>query len=94
MYFEQKQRIAVYTVSSVIGLLLMLIPFLYGLYYPQMPYLVPLSQKVNNTMACGLIIAFSLPAIIEFNNCRWGRQVDRNLPRLLRDVTEAVRCDG
>lgn len=91
MYFEQKQRIAVYAVSSSIGLSLMLIPILFGLYSPQSPYLVPLSQKVNNTMACGLVIAFSFPAIVEFNNNRWGRQVDRNLPRLLRDVTEAVR---
>jgi flagellar protein FlaJ len=91
MYFEQKQRIAVYAVSSSIGLSLILIPILFGLYFPQSPYLVPLSQKVNNTMACGLVIAFSFPAIVEFNNNRWGRQVDRNLPRLLRDVTEAVR---
>jgi flagellar protein FlaJ len=91
MYFEQKQRITVYAVSSSIGLLLMLIPVLYEMYSPQMPYLVPLSQKVNNTIACGLVIAFSLPAIVEFNNYRWGRRVDRNLPRLLRDVTEAVR---
>jgi flagellar protein FlaJ len=91
MYFEQKQRIAVYAVSGLTGLLLILIPILIGLYYPQSPYLVPLSQKVNNTMACGLVIAFSLPAIVEFNNYRWGRQVDRNLPRLLRDIAEAVR---
>ena len=91
MYFEQKQRIAVYAVSSSIGLSLILIPIVFGLYFPQGPYLVPLSQKVNNTMVCGLVITFSFPAIVEFNNHRWGRQVDRNLPRLLRDVTEAVR---
>jgi flagellar protein FlaJ len=91
MYFEQKQRIAVYAVSGLTGLFLMLIPVLIGLYSPQSPYLVPLSQKVNNTMACGLVIALSLPAIVELNNYRWGRQVDRNLPRLLRDIAEAVR---
>jgi len=91
MYFEQKQRIAVYAVSSSIGLILILIPIVFGLFSPQGPYLIPLSQKVNNIMVCGLIIAFSFPAIVEYNNHRWGRQVDRNLPRLLRDVTEAVR---
>ncbi len=42
-------------------------------------------------MAFGLVIAFIFPAIVEFNNYRWGRQVDRNIPRLLRDVAEAVR---
>ncbi|MCW3985865.1 MAG: type II secretion system F family protein, partial [Candidatus Bathyarchaeota archaeon] len=62
-----------------------------GLYTPQEPYLIPLSQKVNNTMTFGLLIAFTFPAIVEFNNYRWGREVDRNIPRLLRDVTEAIR---
>ncbi len=91
MYFKQKYRIAVWAVSGSVGLSIMLIPILLGLYIPQGPYLIPLSQKVNNTMALGLIIAFIFPAIVEFNNYKWGRQVDRNLPRFLRDVTEAGR---
>jgi len=91
MHFKQKYRIAVWAVSGSVGLSIMLIPILLGLYTPQGPYLIPLSQKVNNTMAFGLLIAFTFPAIVEFNNYRWGRQVDRNIPRLLRDVTEAVR---
>lgn len=91
MYFKQKYRIAVWAVSASVGLSIMLIPILLGLYTPQGPYLIPLSQRVNNTMALGLVIAFSFPAIVEFNNYKWGRQVDRNIPRFLRDVTEAVR---
>jgi flagellar protein FlaJ len=91
MYFKQKYRKAVWAVSASVGLSIMLIPILLGLYTPQGPYLIPLSQKVNNTMALGLVIAFSFPAIVEFNNYKWGRQVDRNIPRFLRDVTEAVR---
>lgn len=91
MYFKQKYRIAVWAVSGAVGLSIMLIPILLGLYTPQGPYLIPLSQRVNNTMALGLVIAFTFPAIVEFNNYRWGRQVERNIPKLLRDVTEAVR---
>ncbi len=91
MYFKQKYRIAVWAVSASVGLSIMLIPILLGLYTPQGPYLIPLSQRVNNTMALGIIIAFSFPAIVEFNNYKWGRQVDSNIPRFLRDVTEAVR---
>ncbi|MFB0522947.1 MAG: type II secretion system F family protein [Candidatus Bathyarchaeia archaeon] len=91
MYFKQKYRIAVWAVSGSIGLSIMLIPILLGLYTPQGPYLIPLSQKVNNTMAFGLLIAFTFPAIVEFNNYRWSRQVERNIPKLLRDVAEAVR---
>ena len=91
MYFKQKYRKAVWTVSASVGLSIMLLPILLGLYTPQGPYLIPLSQRVNNTMALGLVIAFSFPAIVEFNNYKWGREVDRNIPRFLRDVTEAVR---
>lgn len=91
MYFKPKYRKAVWAVSGSVGVSIMLIPILLGIYTPQAPYIIPLSQRVNNTMASGLIIAFAFPAIVEFSNYRWGRQVDRNIPRLLRDVAEAVR---
>ena len=91
MYFKKKYRIALWTVSCSVGLFIMSIPIIIGLYTPQDPYLIPLSQKVNNTMALGLVIALTFPAIVEFNNYGWGRQVDRNIPGLLRDITEAVR---
>jgi flagellar protein FlaJ len=91
MYFKPKYRKAVWAVSGSVGVSIMLIPILLGLYTPQAPYIIPLSQRVNNTMAFGLIIAFAFPAIVEFSNYRWGRQIDRNIPRLLRDVAEAVR---
>jgi flagellar protein FlaJ len=91
MYFKKKHRNAVWAISCSVGLLIMLIPLLSGIYTPQEPYLIPLSQKVNNTLVFGLLIALIFPAIVEFNNYRWGRQVDKNIPRLLRDVAEAVR---
>jgi len=78
-------------VSGLMGLLIMSIPMIFGLYMPQKPYLIPLSQKVNNVMVSGLITALIFPAILEFNNYKWNRQVDRNIPKLLRDVAEAVR---
>jgi flagellar protein FlaJ len=46
---------------------------------------------VNNIVAVGLIVSVSLPAIVEYNNYRWIRQVEGAIPRLLRDVAEAVR---
>ena len=91
MYFKQKYRIAIWVVSGSVGLSIMLIPILLGLYTPEGPYVIPLSQKVNNTMALGLVITLAFPAIVEFNNYGWGRQVERNIPKLLRDVAEAVR---
>ena len=71
MHFKPKYRKAVWAVSDSIGLLIMLTPVLLGLYTPQGPYLIPLSQKVNNTIAIGLVIAFMFPAIVEFSNYWW-----------------------
>lgn len=90
-YFKKKCRIAVWAVSCLVGLSTVLMPILFGLYTPQGPYLIPLSQRLNNTFALGLLIAFVFPAIVELNNYRWGRQADRNIPKLLRDVAEAVQ---
>ena len=91
MYFEKRQRIAVWTVSATVGLIVIVIPIILGLYVPQLPYIIPIDQKVNNAIALGFIIALAFPGLVEFSNYRWGRQVDKNIPRLLRDVTEAVR---
>ncbi len=91
MYFEQKYRIAVWVASGAMGLAVILIPILLGLYMPAQPYFIPLSQKVNNILVLGSLIALGFPAIVEFSNYNWGRQVDKNIPRLLRDITEAVR---
>jgi flagellar protein FlaJ len=91
MYFKRKFRVAVWAVSGAVGVLVMLVPVLFGLYVPESPYMVPLSQRVNNAIVFGLLTVFAFPSVVEYNNYRWGRQVDRNVPRLLRDVSEAVR---
>jgi flagellar protein FlaJ len=83
--------VAVWTLSGAIGAFVMLLPLLLGLYIPQAPYLIPLSQKVNNVMVLGFLVMLGLPAVVEFFNFRWARQADRNIARFLKDVAEAVR---
>src|SRR4030065_1485818 len=92
MYFEDKARFSVWGISGAVGVTIMVFPLLLGLYVPQAPYLIPLSQKVKYTIVLGLLIVMIFPAVVEFNNYRWGRHVERNIPRLLRDVSEAVRA--
>jgi flagellar protein FlaJ len=91
MYIEHKYSIAVWAVSGSVGLSIILILMLAGFYIPAQPYLIPLSQKVNNAIALSLMIVFGFPAVVEFNNFRWKTQVERNVPQLLKDVTESVR---
>ncbi len=91
MYFNKRLRLAVWAVSAAVGIAVMLSPIFLGLYVPTQPYLIPLSQEVNNVVALGLIILLAFPAIVEVSNYRWARQVERSIPRLLRDIAEAVR---
>jgi len=91
MYFNEKLKNAVWAVSIAVGLIIIITPMATGLYVPGQPYLIPLSQRINNVLALGLLIALAFPALVEFNNYRWGRQVDKNIPKLLRDITETVR---
>jgi len=91
VYFERRQRIIIWAVSlSVAAALFLLLP-MQGAYNPAKPYLIPLSQRVNNGFAFALLVALSIPAVVEFNNMRWLRGVDANIPRLLKDVGETVK---
>jgi archaeal flagellar protein FlaJ len=74
-----------------VGISVILSLLLSGLYSPAQPYLIPLSQTVNNAFGLSLMIIFGFPAVVEFNNYGWKKQVDLNVPRLLRDITESVR---
>ena len=91
MYIERKYRVAVWAVSASVGLSIVLVLVLSGFYFPSDPYFIPLSQRVNNAIALSIMIVFGFPAVVEFNNYSWKKQVEKNVPRLLRDVTESVR---
>jgi flagellar protein FlaJ len=91
MYIERKYSVAVWAVSVSVGLSIILILVFTGFYFPSEPYLLPLSQRVNNAIALSVMIILGFPAVLEFNNYSWKKQVERNVPRLLRDVTESVR---
>jgi len=91
VYFERRHKLAVWAVSLAVASTLCALIVLCGVYIPSEPYFIPLSQSLNNSIVLSLIVALAFPAIVEFNNNRWLRGVDTNIPRLLRDVTEAVR---
>jgi archaeal flagellar protein FlaJ len=90
LYFKKQLRIAVWITSTVIGLLVIVSPLIAGLYIPQQPYLIPLSQETNSIITMGILIAIIFPAFIEYSNYRWVRQIECSIPRLLRDIAESV----
>lgn len=91
MYFDRRYRLAVWAVSFSVFFVLISLLVIQRVYVPVSPYFIPTDQRLNNSIILGLIVALVFPAIVETNNIRWLRQVDENTPRLLMDVTEAVR---
>ena len=91
MYFDRRARLMVWASSLSVALLLYILFYILGVLRPTELYLIPLDQRVNNSLALTLLAAILPPSIVEFNNIRWLRGVDRNIPLLLRDLAEAVR---
>ncbi|MCW3999255.1 MAG: type II secretion system F family protein [Candidatus Bathyarchaeota archaeon] len=90
MFFNKRLRTAVWVTSIIVGILVILSPIIAGSYVPTQPYLIPLSQQTNNIITFGLLIAILFPAVVEYINHRWVSQIERSIPRLLRDIAEAV----
>ncbi|MCD6480338.1 type II secretion system F family protein [Candidatus Bathyarchaeota archaeon] len=91
MYFDLRARLLIWASSISVALVLYILFYLLGILRPTEIYLIPLEQRVNNSIALTLLAAILPPSIVEFNNIRWLRSVDRNIPLLLRDLAEAVR---
>lgn len=91
MYFKRKYKLAVWAVSLLIGIFLLVETVRTGVYVPTMEYMIPLKQRVNNALVMSILIVIIPPAFIEYNNSVWLREVDNNIPRLLRDLTESIR---
>ena len=91
MYFPQKFRQAVWAVSLIVAVAIFSLLILQGQYWPESPYYIPINMKVNYAFALCILVAITPPAVIEFNNSRWLKQVDKNIPRFMMDITESIR---
>jgi len=91
VYFDRRARLLIWASSISVAVVLYILFYLLGVLRPTEVYLIPLEQRVNNSIALTLLVAILPPSIVEFNNIRWLRSVDRNIPLLLRDLAEAVR---
>ena len=70
---------------------MLVLSFAQGIYIPKAPYFIPLQMSVNYTIILFILVAIVPPALVEWNNSRWLIQVDKNIPRLLMDITESIR---
>jgi flagellar protein FlaJ len=90
-YIERKNKLAVFGASIILGLSILSLVFIDELYFPELPYIIPLTQTANNMIAVAILVAILPVSIIEYNNNRWMREVDKHVPRLLMDITESIR---
>ena len=90
-YIDRKPQLIVFFVSLLVGMMVFFYIFLQGMYMPEMPYIIPLKQSVNNAFAIGIMIILLPNALIQYNNLQWERGVDKNIPRLLMDITESIQ---
>ena len=91
IYIENKIKNAVFGFSVMIGVSILAWVFVSESYTPELPYLIPLNQGVNNLITLAVIITILPLSLIEYNNNKWLKEVDRHLPRLLMDVTESMQ---
>jgi flagellar protein FlaJ len=90
-YIKRKYKLAIFGASIILGLAISSLILIYDIYYPRLPYLVPLTQTANNMIAVAFLVVILPISLIEYNNNRWLRQVDKYIPRLLMDITESIR---
>ncbi len=90
-FVEPKIRNIIFGASAIVGFTIFSYVLLAGIYVPSQPYLIPLNQNANNLIATAILIAILPVSIIEYNNNKWLKDVDRHLPRLLMDITESIQ---
>ena len=90
MFFNKRLRLSVWVTSAAVGFLVAFLPLIAGLYVPVQPYLIPLTQEANNQIVLGMLIIITFPAIVEYSNYVWLKQVEASIPRLLRDISESI----
>ena len=91
MYVEKKLKYLTYLSSAMLSMIFLSLLFYFGLFFPRPPYWIPLSIEVNNVIVCSIILAMLPSATIEFLNHRWLDGVEKNVHKLLQDITEEVK---
>lgn len=91
IYFDEKEQKTIQIASLTIGLILLVLILLTGGYLPEAPYWIPLNRRINTGLGLSLLLMLIVPSFIEWNNNRYLKEVEANLPLFLRDITNEVQ---
>ena len=89
MYFKQEYKQGIWIVSIATALTMSVLVILPR--YKLTEYIIPIDMGLNYAILFLILIAITPPAIVEILNNRWLRQVDKNIPKIMMDVTESIR---
>jgi flagellar protein FlaJ len=90
-YIDRKKELMILGVSLIFAVSILTITLIQDEYRPSSPYYIPLNQKTNNLIIGSFLIAILPVSIVEYHNNKWLKSVDKNVPKLLLDITESIR---
>ncbi len=91
IYFDEREAQIIQIASLAIGFILLALILLTGGYFPESPYWIPLSRRINTGLGLSLLLMLIAPSFIEWSNGRYLNAVEENLPLFLRDITNEVQ---
>ena len=85
MKFDPKEKRLVGIVSLVLGIVVSVFSVLSAFVFKS----VTLPLEWDQMIVVGMIVATMPPSVVEFIDLRWQHGIDKNLPRLLREIAES-----
>jgi len=85
MKFDPKEKQLVGIVSLVLGIVVSVFSVLSAFVFKS----VTLPLEWDQMIVVGMIVATMPPSVVEFIDLRWQHGIDKNLPRLLREIAES-----
>ena len=92
IYISKPNSRKIQIISVVLGILLISILFITSTYTPKPPFWIPLDRRLNSGLVLSILIMICPYAIVEWNNYRFQKIVNKQLPVFLRDVTNKVQA--
>lgn len=90
MNWERNKKIAI-TLSVAFFISSLIYIIVYNRSLPNPIYIIPISKNENMIIGLTLILSLLPYSIFAYYHDKWLEGIDKNVPRLLQDVTEDVR---
>ncbi len=91
MQLKIKQTSHMIKISTIISILSFILVFTQTEYQAIAPYLIPLSQKINNWFALTILLGLFFPGVFITLNMRHRERVESTVPVFLKYISEKIQ---